>query len=120
MFTELLFSYGTLQLESVQEATFGRLLDGEPDAVTEFELAPLKIEDPHVIAVSGKDVHTVARFTGRSADRIAGVLYRVTAAEIERADDYEVVPCKRIAVALESGTRAWMYVDGRYLPPGLV
>ena len=27
------FSYGTLQLESVQRSSFGRRLDGQPDAM---------------------------------------------------------------------------------------
>lgn len=31
--TVRLFSYGTLQQENVQRATFGRLLDGTPDAL---------------------------------------------------------------------------------------
>jgi len=31
--TERLFSYGTLQQENVQKQTFGRLLDGTPDAL---------------------------------------------------------------------------------------
>ena len=34
--TELLFSYGTLQLESVQLSTFGRALTGTADALPEY------------------------------------------------------------------------------------
>jgi len=33
----LLFSYGTLQQESVQRSTFGRLLDGPKDELPRFE-----------------------------------------------------------------------------------
>ncbi|MGH9961724.1 MAG: gamma-glutamylcyclotransferase, partial [Pyrinomonadaceae bacterium] len=33
----LLFSYGTLQQESVQLSTFGRLLQGQGDALLGFE-----------------------------------------------------------------------------------
>jgi hypothetical protein len=36
--TEFLFSYGTLQLEAVQMATFGRQLTGTSDALRGFEL----------------------------------------------------------------------------------
>ncbi|MGH9930587.1 MAG: hypothetical protein ACREA9_15365 [Pyrinomonadaceae bacterium] len=43
--TEFLFSYGTLQLEAVQMATFGRLLAGTSDALSGFEQVTLKIED---------------------------------------------------------------------------
>jgi hypothetical protein len=42
--TVFLFSYGTLQLEAVQMATFGRQLVGTSDALQGFELVLLKIE----------------------------------------------------------------------------
>ena len=112
--TEYLFSYGTLQLETVQLATFGRLLDGTSDALAGFALAPLKIDDPTVIAISGKSTHTIAKFTGRDSDEIPGTVFRVTDDDILNADQYEVDACKRIAVTLQSGIRAWVYVDAQY------
>lgn len=115
--TEFLFSYGTLQLEAVQRSTFGRLLSGAGDALPGFELAPLKIEDPAVIAISGKAIHTIAKFTGRDSDEITGTVFYVTADEIRSADNYEVDACKRIAVTLRSGVRAWVYVDASSVPP---
>ena len=118
MADERLFSYGTLQLEAVQLATFGRRLTGTPDALSGFEIADLIIEDPAVIAISGKSRHTIARFSDRASDTIAGMVFAVTAEEIHRADEYEVAPCRRLEVVLQSGTRAWVYVDGRHAPPG--
>src|SRR6267154_540972 len=109
--TELLFSYGTLQLESVQIATFGRLLAGASDVLQGFELVSLAIEDQKVIAISGKSHHTMASFTGRASDVISGTLFTVTPGELQNADKYEVPEVKRIAVVLESGVRAWVYVD---------
>jgi hypothetical protein len=50
--TEFLFSYGTLQLESVQMATFGRVLSGLSDVLSGFAEAPLPIADEAVIAAS--------------------------------------------------------------------
>jgi hypothetical protein len=117
-FTESLFTYGTLQLEAVQTATFGRLLTGTRDALVGFEVAPLMIDDPAVIAVSGKAQHTIAQYTGRAADTIPGMVYAVSLPEIESADKYEVAPCQRVSVVLRSGRRAWVYVDGRHAPPG--
>jgi hypothetical protein len=114
--SEFLFSYGTLQLEAVQLGTFGRLLPGESDALPGFELAPLEIEDAAVIALSGKTVHTIARFTGRAADVILGVVFHLTPEDIQHADKYEVDACKRIAVTLRSGRRAWVYVDAQHTP----
>jgi len=109
--TELLFSYGTLQLEAVQLATFGRQLAGASDALRGFELVGLEIEDQRVVAISGKSRHTMARFTGCASDVIPGKVFAVTPDEIQNADKYEVAAVKRIAVILESGVRAWAYVD---------
>jgi gamma-glutamyl AIG2-like cyclotransferase len=111
---ELLFSYGTLQLEAVQMATFGRCLSGTGDVLRGFELALLKIEDQTVVAISGKAHHTMAKFTGRDSDVIPGTLFTVTPDEIQNADKYEVAAVKRVAVVLQSGVRAWAYVDARY------
>jgi hypothetical protein len=113
---ELLFSYGTLQLETVQMATFGRQLTGTTDTLRGFELVVLEIEDQAVIAISGKTHHTMARFTGRASDLIPGTVFPVTSGELQKADMYEVAAVKRVAVVLQSGVRAWAYVDARYAP----
>jgi hypothetical protein len=42
--TELLFSYGTLRQRDVQLSTFGRLLDGRPDAIVGFDLPDAAVE----------------------------------------------------------------------------
>lgn len=113
MRTECLFSYGTLQLETVQMTTVGRRLAGTGDALRGFELVTLEIEDPAVVAISGKAQHTMARFTGRDADVVAGTVFAVTPDEIRKTDTYEVAAVKRIAVVLRSGVEAWTYVDAR-------
>ncbi len=111
--TERLFSYGTLQLEAVQQATFGRLLTGTPDVLPGFEQALLKIEDEKTVALSGKTHHAIVRYTGRQADTVAGTVFEVTPEEIVSADAYEVEQYKRISVVLGSGVRAWVYVDAQ-------
>ena len=114
--TELLFSYGTLQLEPVQMATFRRPLVGTRDALVGFELVPLQIEDESVVAISGKAVHNMATFTGRAADVIPGVVFAITPEELQSADMYEVPAVKRVAIVLQSGVRAWVYVDAQNAP----
>jgi len=113
---EFLFSYGTLQLEAVQIATFGRQLTGTTDALLGFELVSLKIEDESVIAISGKAGHTMARFTGRDSDVVTGMVFAVTRSEIQSADSYEVDAVKRVETILQSGVRAWVYVDAQHAP----
>lgn len=105
-----LFSYGTLRQENVQLATFGRLLEGRPDSLAGFALSPMTITDPQVISTSGADVHTIARPSGNPQDRIPGVVFTLTPAEIEAADRYEAGPIERIRVRLESGGEALVYV----------
>jgi hypothetical protein len=116
MRTEFLFSYGTLQLEAVQLATFGRLLTGASDVLRGFELVGLTIEDQTVVAISGKAHHTMAVFTGRASDVVSGTVFGLTPDEIQSADKYEVAAVRRVAVVLQSGVRAWAYVDARYAP----
>jgi hypothetical protein len=108
---QLLFSYGTLQLESVQLATFGRRLAGTADGLPGFEESLVKIEDASVVATSGKTHHPIVRFTGRESDVVYGTALEVTADELKNADTYEVSDYKRISVTLLSGVRAWVYVD---------
>jgi Gamma-glutamyl cyclotransferase, AIG2-like len=115
--TELLFSYGTLQLERVQLAIIGRPLTGTPDALLGFVATPLASDDPATIALSGSTHHPIARYTGRMSDSISGTLFSITPDELRRADEYETLPYERVAVLLRSGARAWAYVDGRYRPP---
>lgn len=95
-------------------ATFGRQLTGTSDALRGFELVSLKIEDPTVVAISGKAHHTMAKFTGRASHVVSGTVFAVTPHEIQKADKYEVAVVKRVAVVLQSGVLAWAYVDARY------
>jgi len=108
--TILLFSYGTLQLREVQLATYGRELAGEPDALVGYRLEDLVIDSAHIIGLSGKAIHPLARRTGDRADRVDGVVFLLTDAELEATDDYEVEPYRRVEAVLESGRTAWAYV----------
>jgi gamma-glutamylcyclotransferase (GGCT)/AIG2-like uncharacterized protein YtfP len=105
-----LFSYGTLQQPEVQLATYGRLLSGVPDALRGYRLAPLAITDPHVVAISGKAVHSIACATGNADDRIPGLVFELTESELAATDAYEVDVYARVEVTLESGCAAWVYV----------
>ena len=105
-----LFSYGTLRQAEVQIANYGRLLDGEPDVLSGYHLEPVTITDPAVVRISGKAVHTIAVASGDSRDRIEGVVFWLSEAELAATDAYETDAYARIEVALESGRSAWVYV----------
>ncbi|WP_077034757.1 gamma-glutamylcyclotransferase family protein [Pelomonas sp. KK5] len=111
--TQRLFSYGTLQLESVQLATFGRRLNGQADQLPGYRLEQLAIRDSAVVATSGKTHHPIAVHTGSAEDRIEGAVLEVTPGELAHADAYEVEDYRRAEVTLASGLTAWAYVDAR-------
>jgi len=106
----LLFSYGTLQQQSVQQSTFGRLLTGRSDALVGYSQSLLRIEDATVLAASGLSHHPIVRFSGDARDRIEGTVFEVSDAELARADAYEVSDYQRVLAPLASGTQAWVYV----------
>jgi hypothetical protein len=105
-----LFSYGTLQLPDVQRATFGRLLDGRPDAIVGFRLETLTITDPDVIATSGSDQHPVLIAADGAGAEVEGTVFDLTAEQLRAADAYEVADYTRVEVPLRSGQAAWVYV----------
>ena len=105
-----LFSYGTLQTEAVQLATFGRKLVGEPDTLLGYRQTRLEIQDPGVVATGGAKYHLNVQSTGRDSDVVVGTRFKVTTKELEQADIDEVAAdYKRVSVQLKSGTRAWVY-----------
>ena len=112
-----LFSYGTLQQDDVQRATFGRLLHGQADALPGFAQSLVAIDDPQVVATSGKTHHPIVRHSGDARDRVDGTVFEISDDELARADDYEVDAYRRVAVTLASGLAAWVYVDARFAPP---
>jgi len=97
-----IFSYGSLQQPAVQEATFGRQLDGHRDALPGFVLETLQ----H----GNKSLANVRR--GSELDRVEGVALDVTDRELATADAYERTDAyTRIPAVLASGLEAWVYVD---------
>jgi hypothetical protein len=108
--TVSLFSYGTLQLASVQAALFGRVLEGRQDSMSGYRQAMIEQTNADVIAKSGTASHPIVISTGAPADKIEGTVFLLTEDELAAADAYEVSDYKRIEVSLESGTNAWVYV----------
>jgi gamma-glutamylcyclotransferase (GGCT)/AIG2-like uncharacterized protein YtfP len=107
--SERLFSYGTLQQDEVQQASFGRLLKGAPDALVGWKQEMVEITDPDVLAKSGKRFHPIV-MQGDAQDRVLGMVFEITAEELAAADRYEVSDYKRVSAKLASGLTAWVYV----------
>ena len=103
-----LFSYGTLRDPAVQRDTFGEEVEGEPDALPGHRLEQVEITDPDVLALSCERFHPVA-VPGANSDRVEGLVFELTDAQLARADAYEVDDYERVSVTLESGRTAWIY-----------
>jgi gamma-glutamylcyclotransferase (GGCT)/AIG2-like uncharacterized protein YtfP len=108
-YSERLFSYGTLQQESVQLANFGRKLKGQAGVVLGWRLTTVQITDPKVLALSGLAVHKIM-VPGDATDEVDGVVFEITPEELKAADSYETADYKRVKVKLRSGTETWVYV----------
>ncbi len=106
----LLFSYGTLQLESVQQQTYGRLLVGSKDTLQGYKIEQLEITDPEVLKTSNQQFHPIAIKTGQFTDHIDGMIFELTEKEILQTDKYEVSDYVRILETFLSGKKAWIYV----------
>ena len=106
-----LFSYGTLRQPEVQLATFGRRLDGHPDAVTGYRVDTVTITDPGVVATSGSDRHPVLVAAGDPGAAVEGTVLAITARELVAADAYEVDAYERVEVPLRlhnAGADPWL------------
>jgi gamma-glutamylcyclotransferase (GGCT)/AIG2-like uncharacterized protein YtfP len=111
MSAHFLFAYGTLQQEEVQWDMFGRLLDGQRDALVGFESSLVKIEDGQLAAAAGRTHHANVTFTGRPESLVKGMVFAITEVELAAADEYEKrAGYQRIPVTLASGKKAWAYV----------
>lgn len=108
---EYLFSYGTLQTEAVQRATFGRRLEGHPDELIGYRLRMIQIKDQDFVALSGSEQHRAISFTGHASDTVNGTALKVSEQELVQADGYEPSGYKRVLVTLRSGVGAWVYVN---------
>jgi gamma-glutamylcyclotransferase (GGCT)/AIG2-like uncharacterized protein YtfP len=108
---QLLFSYGTLQLESVQMDNFGRRLGGTKDRLNGYRLDAVEIKDEDVLKSSGLVSHPIARVSDNPGDYIEGTVYELSEQELLDADRYEVEDYKRIEVELASGLKSWVYVS---------
>ena len=107
---ELLFSYGTLQLEKVQLETFGRRLNGTQDILKGYRIEQLRITDIDVLDKSEQEFHPIAMPSTNENDDIKGMLFEISHEELLLADSYEVEDYKRILVIFQSGKKGWIYV----------
>jgi hypothetical protein len=89
---QFLFACGNFQQEDVQEQVFGHRLSGKPDALVGYRREP---------------------FVQPSADaneRVDGMVFKVTDADLAASDAYEPPNYRRSKVKTASGLLAWVYL----------
>src|SRR5205823_4255943 len=113
--TENFFSYGTLQSEAVQLATFGRRLEGTADRLIGYRVIMIPISNHKLMATTGGTHHRNIQITNSASDVVEGIVFLVTKNELERTDAYErIADFERVLVELASGESAWAYLSTRY------
>ena len=105
-----IFSYGTLQQESVQLSTFGRTVECGPDKLVGYERVSLTLANPDIVAATGTATHANIVCRDSSEFQVPGSCLSVTDNELALCDRYErLADYRRTSVALESGKQAWVY-----------
>lgn len=104
------FTYGTLQLPSVQEHLLNRQLNMWPDSLSGYMLDWISIADENVVDISEQRQHPIIYFTDSPIDIIEGKCVVVTTKELALLDSYETDDYKRVQVELNSGKKAYAYV----------
>lgn len=108
---EYLFSYGTLQLETVQLKTFGRTFISRRDALIGYRITMIQIQDERFFAKNGLAPQRNLEYTGLTSDVVEGKILELTKNELEQADAYEPAEYRRKLVQLRSGVSAWVYLS---------
>src|SRR5260370_38565289 len=94
-------SYGTLEYEAVQLATFGRELTRREDSLPGY--VPTITESREVLYFNIEP-------SSSPEDAVSGTVFEIKEQELAAADSYEKDrEYRRILVTLRSGVQAWVY-----------
>lgn len=107
---EFLFSYGTLQKESVQLKLFGRLLNGTKDILKGYKLSSIEITDESFLANGEGKIQRTLIPTNHIDDLVEGTVFEISREELHLADQYEPENYRRIKVVIQSCKEAWIYL----------
>ncbi|NNF00615.1 MAG: gamma-glutamylcyclotransferase [Pyrinomonadaceae bacterium] len=108
---EYLFSYGTLQQTDVQHRLFGRTVSGRPDVLDGYKISAVEITDDKFLAQGDGKIQKTLVPTGTCGDFVRGTALELTHDELLIVDKYEPENYKRMAIRLESGTNAWVFIE---------
>lgn len=107
--TELVFSFGTLLDERLQQSLFGYRVDMVEDSLIGHGTTEVVIADTDVIAKSGKKVHL--GLVRREGGAVPGCRLALSPDELAAADAYEVDAYVRRRVRTAVHGQAWCYLS---------
>ncbi len=93
-----LFVYGTLKEPAVQQAVFGRAVEGTPETLEGYTRSQITL---------GGTLYPIIRPDNKMS--VEGMLIEVTPHELTLIDQYEGEDYQRVQVTLKSGQAAWVY-----------
>ena len=108
--TEYLFSYGTLQKESVQLKLFGRRLGGNADRLCGYRLETIEIRDEAFLSKGEERYQRTLVPSPNKNDAVEGTALELSHEELLKSDSYEPENYKRKQITLASGRQAWVYL----------
>lgn len=97
-----LFTYGTLQDETVQQMLFNKKIKGIPDSIIGFDKKEINLEG---------NIYPILIKNQKSLEKIKGTCYNLSESDILICDEYEGCEYKRITTKLTSGIKAWVYIS---------
>ena len=106
----LLFSYGALKSEQVQQENFGRKLKGTKDLLSGYKLTEVEVKDASVIKIDKTDILSIAKKSKETTDKIDGLVFEVTGEELVQIDRFGLSNYKRVQETTDSGAKVWIYV----------
>lgn len=105
-----LFSYGTLQLPRIQQAVFGKTLEGTKDSLIGYQLRELPLAEGEELPELEVAAYPIIHPSGDPADCIEGVVLEIDESDLLTCDEYEGPHYTRIREMLQSGISCWVYV----------
>ncbi|RYY26629.1 MAG: gamma-glutamylcyclotransferase [Sphingomonadales bacterium] len=106
----LLFACGTLTLEKVHLAMFGRVLDYTDDTLPGYVTRTVVLEDKQILSTTGSATHLSMVASDAPGAAVAGRAMQLSDVEMVRMDPYQSAHHRRASVTLASGRTAWAYV----------
>ena len=107
MYSEKLFSYGTLQNEEIQVLLFGRILNGYPACIDGYSLSQIEL-----VENEKKHLYPILSKSKNIKDKVCGKVFLVSKKELTKADEYETEAYARIKIKLTTELNpVWVYTS---------